>query len=122
MTKVKVNLLIDHSPLDRNGIWGDFAVTTKMVKEMLENNKFNETPYFGNTAGQHAKRIAYFIKNGWKDSITLMVGIPEMRDCLPYIGDGYHRLAAAILRNDEYIDVGIDGSLKYAEDLFGVKF
>lgn len=126
MVQVKINFLSDYSPLDRPGIWGDFTVTTEMVNKCLENKDFINFPINGTSLNKtplnHAKRIAYLTKNGWKDAIIICVGVPQIVDTLPYVEDGNHRLAAAIMRSDQYINVVIDGSLDHAQNLFGVRF
>jgi hypothetical protein len=66
----------------------------------------------------HARRIAYFVKNGFGDAITLWVG-PFGR---PRLEDGNHRFAAAIFMGAEQVGVDAAGSGIDVERLLGEGF
>jgi hypothetical protein len=66
----------------------------------------------------HSRRIAYFVKNGFEDAITLWVG-PFGR---PRLEDGNHRFAAAIFMGAEQVGVDAVGSGFDVERLLGEDF
>ena len=74
------------------------------------------------TAEAHVGRIRYLARCGWEDAIELDVGVP----CLGYAGphwpltDGNHRLWAAVLREDETVEVDVAGQVDHAARLLGV--
>jgi len=69
----------------------------------------------------HVQRVAYLVVHGWRDAIDLDVGVPFMGCYVDWIiQDGNHRLAAAIFRNDLYIEALVGGQLSYAAELLGV--
>lgn len=62
---------------------------------------------------QHVARIAWFVVNGWDDPIEIDVGIHGIHGggwtgAWP-VGDGNHRLAAAMFRDDESIRANMTG-------------
>lgn len=66
----------------------------------------------------HLRRIAYLVEHPDEKPIEIDVGVP----CLNYyvdwiIIDGNHRVAAALVRGDEFISASIGGQLNYAEEL-----
>lgn len=67
----------------------------------------------------HARRIAWFVINGFRDPILVDIGVPTYRGFRHVwdICDGNHRFAAAIYRGDEVIRADFTGSLDYANDL-----
>jgi hypothetical protein len=61
----------------------------------------------------HANRIAYLVDFKAEDPISIDVGIPSMGCTVDWeIEDGNHRLAAAIVRGDEFIYASFSGGLK----------
>lgn len=66
----------------------------------------------------HIRKIAYFVKNKPEKAIYLDVGVPSMGCHVNHIvDDGNHRLAGAILRNDETIKCNIAGCLEHIKTL-----
>jgi len=67
---------------------------------------------------EHIQKIAYFVVKGWKRTIHLDVGSPDIGYYVDWlVEDGNHRLAAAIYRKDETIKAFINGSLDEAREL-----
>lgn len=70
------------------------------------------------TRDDHIQRIAWFVVHGW--DIPIEVNLQNQPDDF-YPGwpvaDGLHRVAAALVRLDEYIEAVIAGSLKNHIDL-----
>jgi len=65
------------------------------------------------TRRQHIEKIAFFVKNGWKDDpITIVFN----KDLYP-IYDGNHRLCAAIIRNDDFICANVEGNRKLMNEI-----
>jgi hypothetical protein len=114
---------------DPFGRWDVFSpVTQEMVMEAVLNGSFTqaiESYSHGKerrvqSAMWHARRIAWFMKNGWDAPIDIDVGIPSM-GYYPYIlVDGHHRLCAAIMTGEAVIKAQVSGAIDYAFDLFGV--
>lgn len=71
----------------------------------------------------HIRKIAYFVKNGFNDPISIDLGFPEMNavNTGHIIDDGNHRLAAAIIRGDKEIKAQIHGSADYIKE-FGLYY
>ena len=72
----------------------------------------------------HVERIAWFVVHGWDpevDSIEFDVGVPGGwgHDWWPVL-DGNHRVCAAMVRGDEWLDCYLAGSFDACADLFGV--
>lgn len=109
--------------------WDVFKpVTQDMVMEAIRDGSYAQAgePYSHGTERRvqstlwHARRIAWFMKNGWDDPIGIDVGIPSM-GFYPYIlEDGHHRLCAAIMTGESVIKAQVSGALDYAFKLFGV--
>lgn len=69
----------------------------------------------------HLRRVAWLVRNGWRDPIELDVGVPELGYCSIWcVVDGNHRHAAAIYRGDTSILATISGSLDFAEKQLGI--
>jgi hypothetical protein len=72
----------------------------------------------------HIARIAYLLRYGWdesgNDDHTPILEVPF--GGIPRLGhpllDGNHRLAAAIIRGDQFFTVSVDGDLDAAEEMF----
>lgn len=66
----------------------------------------------------HIKKIAWFVKNGWKEPIWIDVGVPFMGCYVNHIvDDGNHRFSAAIFRGDKEIKAEMSGSIDYMKEL-----
>lgn len=103
--------------------WDAGRVSKKMVEEHIRKQWFWPSPVGHDaTVQQHAGRIAFLVKNGWRDAIEIDVGIPSMGCYVDWpVLDGNHRLAAASLRRDDQILAIVAGDLDYALDLFGIE-
>lgn len=107
--------------------WGT-RVTEKMVKTALDAGQIASVPIpnqrtQGNRipASRHAARIAYFVTEGFGDPIQLDVGVPELGAHTSWlIADGNHRFAAALYSGQTSIACEVSGSVKFAQELFGV--
>jgi hypothetical protein len=68
---------------------------------------------------RHIQKIAYFVRHGFDDPISIDVGIPELGGHGPehLVDDGNHRLAAAAIRGDRVICVRVGGSVKHAQSM-----
>jgi hypothetical protein len=70
------------------------------------------------TRPDHARRIAWFVVNGWTDPIEVDVGVPHLNCWVRWmITDGNHRTAAAIYRGDPTIEGSFGGSIDYGYDI-----
>jgi hypothetical protein len=117
------------SPFENNP-WGCGTVTKAMVKKAiaqghsLDHQQWESTKAASRnkkpTRLQHAARIAYLMDAGWSDSMQIDIGIPSLGFMpeWPY-EDGNHRLCAAIMRNDDTINVEFSGDIDFAVELFG---
>lgn len=104
----------------RDFIWVglDSPLSEYEVFSALEDGELEPMPFSERPAGEewnredHAARIAYLVRFGWEDPIWLDVGVPGMGPPVfnPVV-DGHHRLAAAIIRGDEWIPANASGSL-----------
>ena len=103
-------------------------ITQNQVQRYLERRVFEEAPFVPESdAGRwmlsrHAKRVAFLAAHGWSDPVQIDVGVPHL---LCHVGwpliDGNHRLAAAIVRGDEFIASDVSGSCSHAFELLGVR-
>ncbi|MEJ6002523.1 hypothetical protein [Paucibacter soli] len=102
-------------------------ITLAQVRKCIELRQFEPTPF--NPASdcptwrlsRHARRVAYLAVHGWGDPIHIDVGVPAMCCHVDWlVEDGNHRLAAAIVRNDEHIASIISGSHDYCREILGV--
>lgn len=66
---------------------------------------------------QHAKRIAYFMINGF-EAVSMDFGCPSLGASCFFspINDGHHRLLAAIFRGDRFIMANCGGEEGYIEE------
>lgn len=70
-----------------------------------------------------ACEVRYLAEHGWSDPIEVDIGVP----CIGYAGpawpvlDGNHRVWAAALRGDRFIEADIAGQVDHAARLFRVK-
>ena len=87
------------------------------VRRAIGEGRFEAKPGSEN----HAARIAYLVKNGWKDAIEVDVGVPVMGYHVHWlVTDGNHRLAAAIFLGMEPTEVFVAAKLHYARRVLGV--
>jgi hypothetical protein len=68
----------------------------RLLDEPLVIRRLDETPE--EVRRRHVERVAYFLVKGWT--------CPLLLDGLKLV-DGHHRLAAAILRGDETVEVDV---------------
>lgn len=76
----------------------------------------------------HISRIAYLFRHGWDESgndfhtpiLEVSFGYDAYDLGRHPLLDGNHRLAAAVLRGDEFFTVYVDGDLDRAEEMFGI--
>lgn len=112
------------SPLKIFEIWNPFEVWgfsgEKVKKKTLRAIKENRFIYHKNadTIKAHAETIAYFYNRGegFNKPIEFDCGIPGTI-AGPYCNDGNHRLAAAILKEEQNIAVFASGALDIIESL-----
>lgn len=121
---VPVSKLLQWSPFDHS-IWDSVKtpITKEEVADAIKHGRLHGEPWdFSATREQHIERIAYLVVHPDRSAIDVDVGIPSMGLYLGWIvEDGHHRLAAAIYRGDETIEVSLSGSLDYADELLGIK-
>lgn len=105
-------------------VWG-VNITEKDIPKILELAESGDVlgthKYNKKRKGDHMKRIAYFVKHGIVDPIDIDVGCPSFRASTVYVGDGNHRLAAAIIRGDKRIPVDYSGEVYTAVFQFGLR-
>lgn len=96
--------------------WG-VRVTRADVRRALEEGRLAERP----GGDDHAARIAYLVKHGWKDAIEIDVGVPVLGYVVDWIvTDGNHRLAAAMYMGLDRIEASVGGQMDYAKRVLGV--
>ena len=115
------------NPLGECDIWSvGKPITVEMVDAAFVTGQLNPNTNASEklkTAKDHAARIAYLVKYGWSDAISLDIGIPSLNCYTDWmIDDGNHRVAAAIYRGDQYILAGVNGCNDYMLELFGVNY
>lgn len=104
----------------RESPWAHSAVSRNEISKAIADGRFQPEPT-KHTRKRNIERIAWLAINGWNDAIEIDVGVPECCGWLrEELWDGWHRLAAAIYRQDETILASVCGSLEYAKELFGV--
>lgn len=101
--------------------WDAGPVTREMIDEAIQNRWWSPSPVgHGASPKVNATRIAFLVENGWGDAIEIDVGVPGYMEYVWPVRDGNHRLAAASIRGDKFILATVEGSLNYAQELFGV--
>jgi hypothetical protein len=92
-----------------------------MVSNCLQRGDVHPTPWEKDTIYKlyqtpillHAKRIAWFIINGWNDPICYDFGCPDFGYHPSYpVSDGNHRLYAAIFKGDTSVKSSYEGQLE----------
>jgi len=102
------------------------GVSIEGVKAAIEASRFENEPYSAVKsvydrswgAAKHEERIAYLVQNGSDEPIEIEFNSPDGGSTSVY--DGYHRLAAAIYRNDETIRVELGGFLSGSVTALGI--
>lgn len=65
----------------------------------------------------HIRRIAWFVRHGWEDPISIDVGVPSLGCHVAWpILDGNHRFAAALYRGDSTISTSLAGEMDVIND------
>ncbi len=123
---VKIPRILEHCNPMNQAPWPGVDIITieDVLTRVFSPLPLNSDPFTGQTWGkdQHIARIAYFVDRGWSTPIQIDVGCPSFPG-FRYkwlVDDGNHRLCAAIVRGDRYIDADISGERKYATELLGV--
>jgi hypothetical protein len=120
---IRVERILDHCPILDTPPWeGAHDLTKKDVQRCLDNNLLRAEPTGASASLQeHAARIAYLVRHGWDDAISIDVGVPWMPGWHPTwcVEDGNHRLYAAAFKNDATILVEAGGCLTTFEEWFG---
>lgn len=136
--EVSLTQLIEHCgihPLN-DPPWGiDGPIYLTEIHECIEDKRLRDKPvalprsfntvlHTGLSAAEvatlrkeHIERIAYLVVNPADDPIIIDVGIPGMLDCF-HIEDGFHRMAAALFRHKETVQVSFSGSIEHFGSLF----
>lgn len=72
---------------------------------------------------KHARKVAWFVENGFSKPLEIDVGVPSL-GVLPSwpLIDGNHRFAAAVFRyqelgEDPLLPISVSGSVSYANEL-----
>lgn len=101
--------------------WNCPPVTPEDVLMALAANHLIDQPVApGADGGDHAARVAWFIRHGWTAPIQIDVGVPSIGHAVLWpIEDGNHRLMAAAMRGDVQILAEISGEVAHIEHLFG---
>jgi hypothetical protein len=107
-------------PFERPPWFDGRAVTREMVRQALENGRLCEVPYPGFdwssrtewTNERHAERIAHLYVNRTPEPITVEFTDPHMA-CMEVI-DGWHRIAAATMREDREIAIEVGGFFRHS--------
>lgn len=134
--KINVRNLADLCGCFHALVWNDLEEpiqpleVLRVIGEQNPNllNPFSEPPPDSSTIWSredHVQRIGWFVENGWDDPITLdFRSMDPMRTvssdqfwCGWPVADGLHRVAAAVVRLDDYIEARIEGSLKHHSEL-----
>ena len=114
MTELSINFCRNIIDPYKEEVWCYGILTKKMVKNATPINipytKVQLTKKDNWTIEQHAGRVLYLAQNGWDKPIEIDVGIPGY--CGRFIGDGCHRIAAAIYLGQKWIKAEVSGCLE----------
>lgn len=129
--------IVGRVPLDRLGRhfnaleqspWHDGqGVTREGVLKALDEGRLETVPYsLGCTweeredwsPRRHEERIAYLVVNPSDQPISIEFNYPDDEEMT--VDDGHHRLAAAIIRNDEYVLIQLGGYFSNCVRALGV--
>ncbi len=107
--------------------WEDSAMfSVEAVARAVAAGELQAKPFSGGfgldwSFGDHSRRVAYLVVHGRENAIEVDFGVPVMGlHVYAPVQDGYHRLAAAIYRGDEFILASVGGDVDYAFELFGM--
>lgn len=89
-------------------VWGVGPLDRSAVVRALERRRFVETPFHAGTHLAHTRRVAWLIAH--PDAWTPIELHYDRRGASPQINDGFHRIAAAIFLDHEYIAANFSGS------------
>lgn len=99
------------------------GVSTTTIRHCIDNNIVELRPASAVCVRKldynHSGRIAYFVLNQDLTPIQLDVGIPSMGFVPPLVTDGHHRLAAAMVKQDQTIVAEYSGCVDTFESMFG---
>lgn len=114
---IPVARLKPHCNPYRTNPWGAGRFLRSHVRDALAAGRLQQVP----GGADHAGRVAFLVLNPADDPIQLDVGVPAL-NFYPkeMLGDGWHRLAAAIYARREFIVAQVSGQVDYARRLFGV--
>lgn len=127
---VSVESITDYWDPMYDDIWACGRISIQDVKNCKElelgSKAFSENDENLKSWRYNVARIAWFVKNGWsncrKDTQPILIEVSCIDDFHPiYVVDGNHRLAAAIVRGEEFILAEISGDLLKAEEILKVK-
>lgn len=96
-------------------VWVDILtpITREELSSYIETGRLSRPGRASRTRRTHLARIAWFVLHGWRDPITVHVGIPSLGYHPRWgITDGNHRFAAAIYRGDPAILAMVDGEIR----------
>ena len=120
--KVSVQKVLNYCLLIESDIWSTGIVSPELVKKCISDGLFHLHPIANDSSPkEHAKRIAGLLQSGWSDEVCIDVGISELEigGCTLIITDGCHRLYAAFLRHDDYIEASVAG---FDENINAIKY
>lgn len=124
MTAIPLHRVLEYCPVVDSPPWDtDTPLTPDMVRTLIARKGPLLSTHLGaeGTSYQHAQRIAYLALYGWKDAITIDVGVPWAGGHRGgwLVADGNHRLYAAAMRKDPTIEVDAGGCLDTFNSMFG---
>lgn len=131
---VHTSLLLNHcDPYE--GCWPelDRPLTLRDVQRHLDRGvgeleppfelRWTELPSQRELRQKHARKVAWFVQNGFQKPLHIDVGVPSLGFYPAWlVTDGNHRLAAAVFRHREYgedplLPVSVCGSVDRAKVL-----
>lgn len=112
-------------PLKRSPWYDGQDVSLEGVLAAIEKGELEVKPYPGFSwsgdsewdSRRHEARIAYLVKNPALDAISIEFNDLEMASMEVY--DGWHRIAAAMVRGDVEIKVAVGGCFRHAVSRIG---
>jgi hypothetical protein len=123
--KVRVEKLKQWSPFD-NYVW-NCKPTVELVRRAIEKGQLDDEPWgkrcdrMKSTLKYHVERIAFLVVNRDETPLSVDVGVPSLGLVVHWpLDDGHHRLAAAIYRGDELIEIDPAGDHELIEKMFDV--
>lgn len=103
--------------------WRSKAPSARLTEALLADASEIAKPIPSDAGARaHLGRVRHLARVGWADPIELDVGVPALGYAGPAwpVTDGNHRLWAACLRGDEFIEVNVSGQIDHAALLLGV--